>query len=132
MADRFDIRRPMLVDDLEGTVHRAYGALPNMTYVVRPGGIIVYRADWTDARSLSLVLEQMLHQGEQRRAGTRMTPYYVEWVPQRESDLEAFVEIVLEVAGRRAVEEFRDAMAHTFGAAAARPIDRWRSQSHRS
>ena len=44
MAKQLGFARPMLVDDLEGTVHHAYGRLPNMTYIVNPGGTIIYRA----------------------------------------------------------------------------------------
>jgi len=132
MAERFAIGRPMLVDDLDGTLHRAYGTLPNMTYVVGRGGRIVYRADWTDARSVALVLEQKLYERERRRDRTRLTPYYVEWAPQRQSNLEPFLDILLEVAGHRAVEEFRDAIGHTHGPAAARPIERWFTEARRS
>ena len=52
MVVQWSIERTMLVDDLEGTVHRAYGALPNMTYIVGAGGRVQYRADWTDPRTI--------------------------------------------------------------------------------
>jgi hypothetical protein len=121
MAARFGIRRRMLVDDLEGTVHRAYGSLPNMTYVVRRGGRITYRADWTDPPSIAAVLGEMHAQRERRRGGTRMTPFYAEWTPLRDSDPESFVGLLREVAGERAVQELEAAMAHVAGAAARRP-----------
>jgi hypothetical protein len=127
MAKKWGIRRQVLVDELEGTVHRAYGSLPNMSYIVRPGGTIEYRADWTDPRTLSMALDQVSYQREQRRARHRMTPYYLEWAPQRSADGEAFMDSVLEVAGKRAVDEFIRAMGHTMGAAAARPLEQWRS-----
>ena len=31
--ERRSVRPPILVDDLDGPVHRAFGMLPNMTYV---------------------------------------------------------------------------------------------------
>lgn len=43
----FKIERPILVDDLDGTGHRLYGTLPNMTYLVGRGGRVLFRADWT-------------------------------------------------------------------------------------
>jgi hypothetical protein len=45
MRDEAGIRRPILVDDLEGTAHRDYGLLPNMTWVTGRGGqiLIEYR-----------------------------------------------------------------------------------------
>lgn len=35
--ERCAIERPILVDDLEGTGHRLYGTLPNMTYLLGRG-----------------------------------------------------------------------------------------------
>jgi hypothetical protein len=34
LRDEVGIRRPLLVDDLDGAAHRAYGSLPNMTWVI--------------------------------------------------------------------------------------------------
>ena len=103
MVVQWSIERTMLVDDLEGTVHRAYGALPNMTYIVGAGGRVQYRADWTDPRTIGTALEQLAYGQERRRwtdprtigtaleqlaygqerrrSGARVTPYYVEWQP---------------------------------------------------
>jgi hypothetical protein len=127
MAKRFDITRPMLVDDLDGTVHRAYGSLPNMTYIVR-AGTIIYRADWTDVRTVAMVLDQMAYQKESLRARTRMNPYYLEWVPMREADSESFLEILVEVAGTRAVDEFIAAFDHTYGARSTKDMKSWRAE----
>jgi hypothetical protein len=33
LRDEIGVRRTILVDDLDGTAHRAYGLLPNMTSV---------------------------------------------------------------------------------------------------
>lgn len=57
----FGIRRPVLVDDLEGTIHRAYGLLPNMTYIVGTAGRVLDRSDWTDPRSVGAALDYLLH-----------------------------------------------------------------------
>ena len=43
---------PILVDDFAGTTHRAYGLLPNMTYLIDRDGIVVYKSDWGDAQEL--------------------------------------------------------------------------------
>ena len=48
--------RPVLVADLEGTGHEAYGALPNMVYVIDPDGKIVYRCDWAFPKRIRRVL----------------------------------------------------------------------------
>jgi len=39
------------VDDLAVTVHRAYGLMPNMTWVIDRGGV-AYKANWTSAANV--------------------------------------------------------------------------------
>src|ERR1700726_2046565 len=55
--DLFDIERPILVDELEGTGHKQYGALPNMTYLVGRGGRVLFRSDWTDPPTIKFALD---------------------------------------------------------------------------
>ena len=43
LAEETGIRRDILVDDLDGTVHRAYGLMPNMTWVIGRGGRVAYK-----------------------------------------------------------------------------------------
>src|SRR5215472_18229910 len=40
-----DVRRPILVDDLEGRAHRAFGQMPNMTYILNSAHSVVFRSD---------------------------------------------------------------------------------------
>jgi len=124
MVTDWQIKRPMLVDDIGGAVHSAYGTLPNMTYILNTGGTILYRASWTDERTIRMALDQILFERTQRRSGMRITPYYVEWLPQRVNDREAFVDGLLKI-GDRAVEEFIAAVDHTSGEAAAKPMREW-------
>ncbi len=65
------IENPMLVDDLSGTVHRAYGEMPNMVYIVNKDGRIVYRAMWTDHRVIESVLEDLVRYDEATAQGQR-------------------------------------------------------------
>ncbi len=50
----------LLVDSLDGKIHRKYGMLPNMIYIVNKEGRIVYKASWTDAKEIESVLENLL------------------------------------------------------------------------
>ena len=124
MAADWNIKRPMLVDDVEGTVHRAYGTLPNMSYVLNVGGTILYRANWTDAHTIRMALEQLFFERAQRRSGTRTTPYYVEWLPQRVNDRGAFMDGLLKI-GDRATREFIAAVENAEGEAASKPLREW-------
>nr|NIN96395.1 hypothetical protein [Anaerolineae bacterium] len=45
------VARPILVDSLDGVCHRAYGSMPNMTWIFTGNGIPVYKSDWTDHHS---------------------------------------------------------------------------------
>ncbi len=125
MVERFAIRRPMLVDDLDGTLHSAYGRLPNMCAILSSTGKLVYRAAWTDARTIKLALEHMLYERHERRTRHRVMPYYVEWAPGVTKDREPFLEGLLENAGPRAVDEFIAAARHLHGEAASRPMQTW-------
>ena len=127
MKRRWGVERPMLVDSLEGDVHRAYGTLPNMTYIMAAGGNIIYRAAWTDERTIRMALDQVLYERKARREGTRLTPYYLEWLPQRINIRERFVEGLAQI-GERAVDEYIAAVEHTEGNAAADLLRQWREQ----
>lgn len=56
--DKVQLR--ILVDSLGGKIHRKYGMLPNMVYIVSKEGRIVYKASWTDANEIKSVLENLL------------------------------------------------------------------------
>lgn len=49
--------RDVLVDDIAGAMHQAYGSFPNMAYVIDPGGQVVYRCDWAFAHLIDGVLK---------------------------------------------------------------------------
>ena len=127
MKRRWGIERPVLVDNLEGDLHRAYGTLPNMTYIMAAGGKIIYRAAWTDERTIRMALDQVLHERKARRDGTRQTPYYLEWLPQRINIRERFVDGLAQI-GERAVDEYIAAVEHAEGKAAADLLRKWRKQ----
>ena len=121
---RWSIERPIWVDDLEGTVHRAYGALPNMAWIVDSRGRIAYKANWTDARSIEAALGQVMWEEAHRAAGRSMAPFHVEMSVERLRDRPAFLEGLLE-AGPRAVEEFIDAGRENWGEGPVRPMEQW-------
>jgi hypothetical protein len=116
--DTFGIARPILVDDLEGTGHRRYGTLPNMTYLIGRGGKVLFRADWTDPATIRHVLDYVLAARARRREGLRLAPFYAEFVGYRWIDNDRFQE-GLRRAGPQAVDDF------------ARVLQRWQRQGSR-
>jgi hypothetical protein len=77
-AAQDDVRTRLVVDDLDGTMHRAYGTLPNMVYVLDREGRVVYKAMWTDHVELGVVLANLVWAEEQQAQGIRVKPSYVE------------------------------------------------------
>ncbi|MFZ5814533.1 MAG: hypothetical protein ACOY93_04445 [Bacillota bacterium] len=84
--EAYGLRRPMLVDDLEGPLHHAYGLLPNMTYIINPRGQIAFRSNWTDADTVRMAIDYLLREGENRREGVRSAPFYAELLGHRAID----------------------------------------------
>jgi peroxiredoxin len=50
---------PILVDDMTEEIHRGYGGLPNMTYIIGKDGKIAYKELWTDPEKLELILQDL-------------------------------------------------------------------------
>lgn len=108
MRDVLGVQRPILVDALDGACHRAYGSMPNMSWIFARSGAPVYKSDWTDSHSVENALDYFLDVRERRRAGTRLVPFRAERLDYRESDTEAFYK-GLERNGPKAVREFMSA-----------------------
>jgi hypothetical protein len=106
--NEFNTNRQILVDDLEGTAHRGFGGLPNMTYIVNQAGTIMFRSDWTDAQTVRFALDYLLDAQERRKQGARLAPFYSEIMGFRDRDEAAF-DGALERNGPRAVTEMQNA-----------------------
>lgn len=100
----FDVNRPILLDTLEGDAHKAYGMLPNMTWIIGRGGIVLYRAAWTDADHVERALDYLLDIQE-RRVKDGLTPFYTEMMCSRVRDDAGFRQ-GLERNGPQAVADF--------------------------
>jgi hypothetical protein len=108
LRDILGVTRPILVDALDGACHRAYGSMPNMSWIFTRSGVPVYKSDWTDAFSIEHALEYYLGVSDRRRAGARLAPFRVERLDFRAQDQAAFYQ-GLERNGPKAVREFREA-----------------------
>ena len=53
----YDEPRKILIDDLQGKMHKAYGELPNMVYIIDPDGRIIYRSDWAFPKRIDKILQ---------------------------------------------------------------------------
>lgn len=103
-AEQFEVKRPILLDSLEGRAHLAYGILPNMTWIIGRGGLIHYKAAWTDTAHIETSLLKILENQERRRK-EELSPFYCEMLEWRDRDAEGF-DRGLERAGPQALEDF--------------------------
>ena len=55
-----DLSIPILVDEVDGKMHRRYGQLPNPTYVIDRSGRIAFRALWTQPQVVEEALNQLV------------------------------------------------------------------------
>jgi len=97
------VRRRVLVDDLVGSVHRAYGMLPNMTFILGRG-LVLYKAAWTVTDDVDDALRHTLDALARRRAEP-IGAVYTERLAWRTRDPAAF-RAGLERNGPQAVDDF--------------------------
>lgn len=105
LRDKLAVTRPILVDSLEGDCHRAYGSMPNMAWIFSGAGVPVYKADWTDARSIRSAIVYFVDVANRREGGERLAPFRVQRSDFRERDVEAFYR-GLALSGQKAIDEF--------------------------
>jgi hypothetical protein len=108
LRDVLGVSRPILLDALDGACHRAFGSMPNMTWIFTKSGVPVYKSDWSDANSVENAIQYFLDVSKRRQARERLAPFRVERLDYRNQDREAFFQ-GLERSGPKAVQEFRDA-----------------------
>lgn len=108
LRDVYGVSRPILLDSLDGACHRAFGSMPNMTWIFTKSGIPVYKSDWSDAASIANALDYFTQIPERRKAGERLAPFHVERLDYRNQERDQFYRR-LEQNGPKAVDEFRKA-----------------------
>jgi thiol-disulfide isomerase/thioredoxin len=107
--ERLRITRPILVDTLDGACHRAYGALPNMTWIFNQTGVAFYKSTWTDVNSIGHALNYFLGVVRRQRAGEYLRPFLVEMAAFETYDAEA-VQQALRENGAKALEDYQEAV----------------------
>ncbi len=82
MRERHDTPRQILVDQLDGPVHRVWGGMANMSWVLDRAGDITYKAGWTLESDIRAALDQIRRVLDLKRQGAEsgrtILPYYKE------------------------------------------------------
>ena len=65
LREEEDIKMPMVVDDLRGSIHRKYSSLPNPAFLIDKSGRVAFRSMWSRPEGLAGALEELLELEEQ-------------------------------------------------------------------
>lgn len=60
LREQEDVKMPIVVDNVRGSIHRRYVKLPNPTYIVDKSGRIAFRALWTRPNVVEDALQELL------------------------------------------------------------------------
>ncbi len=105
LRDDLCVSRPILLDSLDGACHRAYGSMPNMTWIFNRAGQAIYKSDWTDANSVDNALQYFVDIAKRRRDRETLAPFRVERLDYRNADRMEFYK-GLKRNGKQAVDDF--------------------------
>jgi hypothetical protein len=96
---------PILVDSLDGKIHRSYGSWPNALFVIHQDGRLVYRSNIANDRELRQFLEDLLAADRLAAEGRVLHAQYSERLVGHEAD-QATHRRVYERAGTKAFEDY--------------------------
>ena len=100
-----EVRIPIIVDHLDGRIHRAYGEWPNALFVIHKDGRLIFRSNMANDRELRQFLDDLLA-AERAAADGKVTHLqYSERVVPHEAD-QATHRRVYERAGPKAFEDY--------------------------
>jgi len=100
-----DIRFPIIVDHLDGRIHRAYGLWPNALFVMHKDGRLIYRSNMANHAELRQFLEDISAAETAAVDGRVLHLQYSERVIAHEAD-QATHRRVYERAGQKAFEDY--------------------------
>lgn len=100
-----DIRFPIVVDHLDGRIHRAYGLWPNALFVIHKDGRLIFRSNMANHAELRQFLQDIGAAEKAAADGRVRHLQYSERVIAREAD-QATHRRVYERAGPKAFEDY--------------------------
>lgn len=59
LKEEEQLQRSIIIDDLDGSLHKKLGGLPNMVFIISTEGKIVYKADWNKTEILGKAIEKL-------------------------------------------------------------------------
>jgi hypothetical protein len=84
MQKKHGTPRKILVDSLDGDVHREFGGIPNMSWIIDHTGQVAYKAGWTIAPEIRDAMDDAVRVRQLKREasekGVNFRTYYKESV----------------------------------------------------
>jgi len=100
-----DIRLPIIVDHLDGHIHRAYGQWPNSLFVIHKDGRLIFRSNMANHNELRQFLEDIIAAEKAGADGRVLHLQYSERVIAHEAD-QTTHHRVYQRAGQKAFEDY--------------------------
>lgn len=99
------VKRKMLINTLDGEVHRTYSGLSNMTWIIDRTGRVFYKASWTDAGDIRRALDELVGMEELKKQGKDNTLFYREIAGLRSGRIDRDPSSSVWMGGKGAQEE---------------------------
>ena len=104
-----EVEMPVLIDKLDGKVHRQYGGMPNSAYLIDKSGRVAFRAMWARPSVLEEAIDELLERQEDSGKEHAVVHGGEDTsLPRRYGMLHAHR--ALERGGPQAVREFKQAL----------------------
>jgi alkyl hydroperoxide reductase subunit AhpC len=100
-----NVQVPIIVDDVDGKIHRSYGAWPNALFVIHKDGRLIFRSNMANHRELRQFLEDLVAADTAAAEGHVLHLQYSERVIAHEAD-QATHRRVYERAGPKAFDNY--------------------------
>ncbi len=104
------IETTLLIDELGGAMHSAYGEMPNMSYIIGKDGRVVYKSMWTDHAEIEAMIETLLRVEAAAAQGIRTRASYTERISYVTGYAPEISSKVLGRAGPKAITDFQNAI----------------------
>ena len=99
----------ILIDDIHGPTHTAYGQLPNMIYLIDRDGGVVYKSDWTDAQELDGMCSSLVRRDELKAKKVPIIRQGISqrlhWIPMEPAHREK----IYRRSGEKAIRDYQSA-----------------------
>jgi len=100
-----NVQLPIIVDHLDGRIHRSYGTWPNALFVIHKDGRLIFRSNMANHLELGQFLEDLIAADQAVREGHLLHLQYSERVVAHEAD-QTTHRRVYERAGPKAFEDY--------------------------